>query len=160
MEVDICLDGQMFHVQLKEKDGSWTAVVDGEEFPIRLDRRGPGSVVCAGDRAFVVQPATVDTVIVDGQELAMRLEHLHGVAGVTDGAGLAGAVKPPMTGRLDDVRVTVGQRVERGDVLFVLEAMKMRNEVKSPAAGVVAEVHVQPGVNVDPKMTIVTLSSE
>ncbi len=159
MQVDLTLDGRSYHVQLERSDAGWEAVVDGERFAVAVDRSGPGAVVRAGGLAFVVQPGATDSVIVDGRTLPMRLEHLHGVAGLGESHGKAGAVKPPMTGRVDEVRVKAGQTVSRGDVLFVLEAMKMRNEVRSPADGLVSEVHVKAGANVDPKMTIVTLTA-
>ncbi len=159
MRVDITLNGQSFHVELERGDDGWEAVVDGERFPVTVDRSGPGAAVRAGDLAFLVAAHQPDSVLVDGRVLPMRLEHLHGVAGLGESHGAAGAVKPPMTGRIDEVRVQPGQPVARGDVLFVLEAMKMRNEVRSPADGVVAEVHVEAGANVDPHMTIVTLAN-
>ncbi len=55
------------------------------------------------------------------------------------------AVVPPMPGKVIEVRVRAGDRVKRGDILLVLEAMKMRNEVPSPADGVVGDVTVAPG---------------
>ena len=68
-----------------------------------------------------------------------------------------GRVRPPMTGRVESLLVGPGQSVAEGDVLFVLEAMKMRNEVRSPMAGVVAAVHVQVGAAVDTGTVVVEL---
>lgn len=52
-----------------------------------------------------------------------------------------------MPGKVVEVRVRPGQRVQRGEVLLVLEAMKMRNEITSPADGEVIELAVEPGAN-------------
>ena len=62
-------------------------------------------------------------------------------------AGAAGAVavKAPMPGNILEVRVKDGQSVQAGDVLFILEAMKMENEIMAPAAGIVSGVAVQKG---------------
>ena len=62
-------------------------------------------------------------------------------------AAPAGAetVKAPMPGNILEVRVKDGQSVQAGDVLFILEAMKMENEIKPPAAGSVSGVAVQKG---------------
>ncbi|HOB20177.1 MAG TPA: biotin/lipoyl-binding protein [Candidatus Atribacteria bacterium] len=50
------------------------------------------------------------------------------------------AVKAPMPGTILDIRVSNGQAVKRGDVLFILEAMKMENEIMAPVDGVVQVV--------------------
>ena len=55
------------------------------------------------------------------------------------------ALTAPMPGRILAVKVTDGARVEKGDILVVLEAMKMENEVKSPQDGVVSGVAVAAG---------------
>lgn len=62
-------------------------------------------------------------------------------------AAPAGAetVKAPMPGNILEVRVSDGQAVQAGDVLFILEAMKMENEIMAPAAGIVSGVAVQKG---------------
>ncbi len=62
-------------------------------------------------------------------------------------AAPAGAetVKAPMPGNILEVRVKDGQSVQAGDVLFILEAMKMENEIMAPAAGIVSGVAVQKG---------------
>ena len=57
-------------------------------------------------------------------------------------------VNAPMPGVVLSVKVTVGQSVKKGDVLLVLEAMKMENEIVAPADGVVATIAVNKGVNV------------
>jgi len=57
-------------------------------------------------------------------------------------------VMPPMPGRVIELRVSEGQRVDAGSILLVVEAMKMRNEVASPVAGVVRGLRVAAGSNV------------
>jgi biotin carboxyl carrier protein len=55
------------------------------------------------------------------------------------------AVTAPISGRVVLVKVNVGQRVERGDCVCILEAMKMQNEVAAPKEGVVKEIRVCEG---------------
>ena len=61
----------------------------------------------------------------------------------------AQAINAPMPGTILAVNVKPGQAVKRGDVLVVLEAMKMENEIMSPRDGVVAGVHVNKGDSVE-----------
>ena len=54
-----------------------------------------------------------------------------------------------MPGNITDVKVAAGQSVKRGDVLLILEAMKMENEIMAPRDGVVASVNVSKGATVN-----------
>lgn len=67
-------------------------------------------------------------------------------------------VSAPMPGNILKVNVTPGQAVKEGDVLLVLEAMKMENEIMAPRAGTVAQVLVTKGATVDTGATMVVLS--
>jgi glutaconyl-CoA decarboxylase len=56
-----------------------------------------------------------------------------------------GAVIAPMTGKIVSVKAKKGDAVKRGDVVCILEAMKMENEILAPVEGVVQEVNVSEG---------------
>lgn len=58
-------------------------------------------------------------------------------------------VKAPMPGTILDIKVAQGTAVKRGDVLFILEAMKMENEITAPADGVVAQISISKGSSVN-----------
>ena len=66
-------------------------------------------------------------------------------------------LKAPMPGLIVAVPVEEGQEVRKGDVLVVLESMKMQNELKSTRDGKVTRVLVKPGQNVDKRQTLVTV---
>lgn len=67
-------------------------------------------------------------------------------------------VKSPMPGTILNVPVKVGQSVKAGDVLVVLEAMKMENEIKAGRDAVIASVAVSKGESVDTGAVLVTLN--
>lgn len=74
--------------------------------------------------------------------------------------GSAGSVpvKAPMPGTILKLNASVGQSVKKGDVLCVLEAMKMENDICAPADGTVASVNVQKGASVNTDDVLVTLN--
>ena len=75
-------------------------------------------------------------------------------------AGAAGAVtvKAPMPGNILDVKVAAGASVKAGDVLVILEAMKMENEIVAPQDGTVASVNVNKGDTVNSGDVLVSMN--
>jgi len=63
-----------------------------------------------------------------------------------------------MPGNIWDVRCSIGQTVNKGDVLLILEAMKMENEIISPQDGTVAGIHVSKGETVETGALLVSLN--
>lgn len=68
------------------------------------------------------------------------------------------AVKSPMPGNILKINVTVGQKVNEGETLLVLEAMKMENEIAAPKAGTVAQIIVSKGAVVETGAPLVVIS--
>lgn len=75
-------------------------------------------------------------------------------------AGAQGGVKvnAPMQGKIVSVKASVGQAVKKGDVILVLEAMKMENEVVAPQDGTVASINVSDGDKVEAGAVVATLN--
>ena len=66
-------------------------------------------------------------------------------------------VVSPIQGQVTNVKVKVGDKVQKGDVLLIVEAMKLENEVVSPFEGQVAQILVTKGQNVKAKEPIVII---
>jgi biotin carboxyl carrier protein len=66
-------------------------------------------------------------------------------------------LRAPMPGLIVTVPVSEGQTVEKGDVLVVLESMKMQNQLKSPRPGEVSRVQVKPGDSVEQRDTLLSV---
>ena len=75
-------------------------------------------------------------------------------------AGAAGSVKvaAPMPGKILGVKANPGQAVKKGDVIVILEAMKMENEIVAPQDGTIASINVATGDSVEAGQTLATLN--
>ena len=72
-------------------------------------------------------------------------------------AGEGDPIKAPMPGTILDVRVSAGKAVKKGDIMFILEAMKMENEIVAPKDGTVTSVVINKGAAVKTDQTLATL---
>jgi len=104
-------------------DGSRRAIMTTGELEIWSARRGAETWARAGDK-----------------RLAARVERVRPSADAASNRAGIGALTAPMAGKLLRLDVAVGARVEAGQPLAVIEAMKMENEIVAPMAGVVIEV--------------------
>ena len=149
MKLDVQLGGVTRTIDVIDAPGGgWQVVVDGGA-PRRITgRRWRGTTwrLAEGEAA----PRRLD-VALDGRRVFVR-DAAHGFGGeVVDArdralalgsGGSAGAVHTPMPGAVVRVPVVVGQVVRKGDVVVVVEAMKMENELRAPVDGEVTEVAV------------------
>jgi len=72
-------------------------------------------------------------------------------------AGGTGTISAPMPGTINDVKVKVGDSVKKGQVLLVLEAMKMENEIMANIDGNITTVNVSKGASVSVGDTLITI---
>ena len=146
------VEGTAFVVEIEDQPAGGPQVrVDGQPVAVdaRLPRSGPGSVLLDGVSYLVDLGEGRDEtdVVVDGETFRVQIEDptRRGRAAARPADGAGQRLVAPMPGKVVAVLATVGQPVEPGAGLVVLEAMKMENEFRATAAGVVAEVHVAPG---------------
>ncbi len=67
-------------------------------------------------------------------------------------------IASPMPGKILSIKASEGQAVKRGEVILVLEAMKMENEIVAPQDGTVASINVADGAQVESGDTLATLN--
>jgi biotin carboxyl carrier protein len=151
--LEVRVDGTTFTVEVEELPAGGLQVrVDGR--PVNADARlpssGSGSLLLDGV-SYVVDlgagPGEVQ-VVVDGEAFRVQVEDRAGrrrAAPAGPDAVPGQRLVAPMPGKVVAVLVEVGQAVEPGTELVVLEAMKMENEFRASAGGVVREIHVVPG---------------
>lgn len=121
-------------------------MVDSHPVELFLQRRRGGAHATIGRHAF------------DYDVERWRAQAAHG-AGRKETGGPR-KITAPMTGSIVEVRCTPGMAVQQGDVLLVIESMKMNNELRSPAAGVVEQVPVEAGQRVNAGQLLVSVHIE
>lgn len=159
---EVEIEGRTHRVSVERAEGGWTVTVDDGP-PRRIDGRRLGSaewLLRDGERSGLVG------AWVDGDQVSLQLGG-HSLRAVVEdprrkalaqaGGGSEGVVVTPMPGVVNRILVDVGQQVQKGDVLLVVEAMKMENEYRCPCDGVVRIVHVTPGTAVEANTTLITV---
>ena len=121
--------------------------VDGETFVVELSQDGDRWTATIDGRAFEVQ--------VEEEQAAAPHERRTGGR-----KSKSGNVSTPIPGKVVTVEVVVGQSVREGDVVLVLEAMKMQSEVAAPISGTVTEINCVAGENVEANVPLVIIEAE
>jgi pyruvate carboxylase subunit B len=143
----VSLDGTDYEVEVHGN----TFIVNGHPFVIGFEDSGRVSV------DGIAYDVTLDqsTAIVDGIAFQVNVSGLDvqqagpGRAPPSPVVAGAGAIRAIMPGTIVRVLVEEGAEVAAGDVVLVLEAMKMENELHAPISGSVRAIHVQPGQAVE-----------
>jgi len=115
------------------QDGVYTVEVDGKSYVVKVSAGGDVTEMQEKPRSEQASPAP------------------------SSGGGEGHDIKAPLSGSVYRIVATAGSEVADGDVLLVLEAMKMETEIRSNRAGVVSAVHVDEGESVNAGDALVTL---
>ena len=120
--------------------------VDGEEFEVDVERDGETWKVRVGGREFSIQ---VDSGVPG--EVTRRS------TGRGRRKNRSGTISSSIPGKVVSLHAAVGDRVEEGEVLLILEAMKMQNEIQAPIPGTVSEVNCESGDSVEANAPLVII---
>ncbi|MCX8164816.1 MAG: sodium-extruding oxaloacetate decarboxylase subunit alpha [Aquificaceae bacterium] len=135
VEFIITVHGEQYHVQIA---GRGEPTAEGKPFFVRLD--GKLEEVLLRPLKEVENIPSPYGEITSATEVKPRRPKPIGV----------GDVASPISGKVVNIKVNVGQQVKEGNVLFVVEAMKMENEVHSPVSGTVEEILIAVGDVINP----------
>jgi biotin carboxyl carrier protein len=149
-------------------DGDYRIRIDDDEYLVNARRVGDGGIIsllvggrsyethvagARGDYHVALVGSAFDVVLQD--ELASRV--------AAEGAAAAGgvsSVNAPMPGLIVEMKVAEGDRVEAGQAVAIVEAMKMQNELTATGPGVVSEIHVSKGEAVASGQPLVTITRD
>jgi len=123
-------------VEVKMKN--YTITVNGKSYEVSVEERGGASSPVTTASAPVA-PAVKAAPASNGSEGRVK-------------------VVAPMSGKILGVKVSVGQAVKKGEVVAVLEAMKMENDIVALEDGTIASINVNVGDSVETNQTLVTIN--
>ncbi|MBR6402411.1 MAG: biotin/lipoyl-binding protein [Eubacterium sp.] len=124
---------------------NYRITVNGSVYDVAVEEIGGGAAPAAVASAPVAAPAAPAAAPA-------------AAAPAASGSQGSIVVSAPMPGKILGVKTEVGKSVKKGDVLLVLEAMKMENEIVAPEDGTVASVNATVGASVESGDTLVTLN--
>lgn len=162
MKLVTVVAGRQFNLEIaedSEREGSFIVTVDGEKLPVDVIELKPTSITMGingkvGFFEFARKQGKIAEVNMGSQCFAAEVktpqeEELRLLLAkyARDGAGPSAQkrITAPMPGKILDIYVKEGEKVELGTVVAVLEAMKMENELTSTVSGVVKKVAVTNG---------------
>jgi biotin carboxyl carrier protein len=155
MRYEAEIEGEHAVIELDERDGKVEASINDRRYQVTVQRPEPGVVLLmSGDRVYEArvwrgqgQPAEPGTFSVElkGRVVPVKLiDRKHRRTGEPVESGQQ-YLTAPMPGKVVRLLLTVGDRVNAGQGVLVVEAMKMQNEIKSRNAGVISELRVKEG---------------
>lgn len=146
-EKHVSVDGQTYEVDFESVSGQpvYSLIVNG---------RSHESYIQPGDDAWQVllRGRLYPVKVEDEREKRLRAAAGGGVAETGEFH-----LKAPMPGLVVAVPVAEGEQVEKGQVLVILESMKMQNELKSPRDGVINRIRVRAGESVEQKQALLSV---
>ncbi len=151
--------GESLHnVEIKREGEKVFATIDDREYELEASEPEPNVFLLkhAGQvHEFYVAPAAqpgspqiVSSRKSDFEITLIDPKRLRGSAGASGSADGLAEIKTMMPGKVVRLIASVGDLVEKGDAVLVVEAMKMQNDLKAPKAGVVKEIKVSEGSTV------------
>ena len=139
------IDGRKVNFSYRKLRNSklFSILIDGTKHEFVINRANGGFDIWYSSR--LIQAEVND-------EKTERLKQLMGAGSSVKGPG---SLKAPMPGLVLKIEIEVGQNVERGDGLVIMEAMKMENELKAHGSAVIKEIKVKPGQPVEKNQILV-----
>ncbi len=167
MELELKIEDQIHKLQVELKEGQYhvnlngkenlvdsstisdhclSLLVNGKAYTVYFAESNGKKYLSVGGEQFLIEEATSDSVTTSG----------------ADSSGIAEepVAASPMPGKVVKILVKVGDKVEKGQGLVIVEAMKMENEIKSPANGTVEKVNFAPGDLVDAAQPIIEIKPD
>ena len=146
-EKHVSVDGKIYEIDFESVAGQpvYSLIVDGRSHESYIYQGDDNWQVLMRGRLY---PVTVE----DEREKRLRAAAGGGVAETGEFH-----LRAPMPGLVVALPVAEGETVKRGQVILILESMKMQNELKAPRDGTIGRIRVRPGETVEQKQTLLSM---
>jgi acetyl-CoA/propionyl-CoA carboxylase biotin carboxyl carrier protein len=148
-EILVTRDGVTHRATVEQSGNTYRVAIDGKTY--EFEREGDEPRGRGGDALVLQRGGAATRIVYAGRKGGGR------ASSAGDVVAADGAVYPLMPGTIMEVQCKVGDTVAEGEVLLILEAMKMQNEITAPVSGTIAEVNVRAGLNVDRRTMMVRI---
>jgi len=144
----VTVDGQVVNIDMQRMLDTtmFSVIINGISHDVRMSE---------GEGVYLAEVSGEIFEVVVEDERTRRLAGLKGIPGSMTGEAI---IKAPMPGVVIAVSVSPGSQVEQGEIVVILESMKMQNEFKAPRSGRVHTVRVAPGDRVEQGAVMLTIT--
>ncbi len=132
----------------------YTVTINNKEYEVEVEK-GKANILKTKEIAIQKAPEPVKIPAPAAEVVSAPAATAPAAQAVQEGADI---VKAPMPGTILNVRVNQGSNVKQGEILVILEAMKMENEILAPRDGVVMQLFVTKGSSVSTGDNLVSIS--
>ena len=149
MEKEICYGLAHVEVLLGDNMKKRKVKVDGEDFDVELEKQGNVWSVSIEGESFNIE---VEGSSVGESSGSKRKKRGRGKK--------SGTISSTIPGKIVSISVEEGDNVAEGDVVMILEAMKMQNEIQAPLSGTVTAINCKPGDSIEANSPLVVIQPE
>jgi len=154
MDVNFWINGREYRLSIEEEDEKRFQVTLGDKkYLVLPEHLGSNEILLnINGRIYdvvVELNSSCCSVYLNGKYFEIEKKSASRILNKAAAKQITRSVKTSMPGRIVKVLVNEGEKVREGEAVLILEAMKMENEIKSPQSGVIKEIKVKPGDQVE-----------
>ena len=132
-------------LEVKDMGDTRKVIVNGEEFEVELEQDGENWTATVAGETFEIKVPDAGPVPKQRRASGGKSKK-------------SGKVSANIPGKVVTVEVSLGDVVEEGQVVMILEAMKMQNEIQAPVAGTVTEIHCEEGQSIEANVPLLVIT--
>jgi biotin carboxyl carrier protein len=167
MDLQFNIDQEIYKLEIDFKDGKYLVKLGGKQYNVDSQPISENCLSLLVDgkayTVFIAEDEGKKYISLQGEQFCVEEAKAETeVRSLAESDTLKGVptISSPMPGKIVKILVGEGEKVEKGQGLVIVEAMKMENEIRSPSAGIVEKINFKEGDLVDAAVPIIELETE